>query len=408
MSEDKSTCWYSDDCSAEMNRFYDQYKKSNEEAPHFKVLKELIKDIPKGVSVMDLGCGTAIASEYFTDQKYFGSDLPHIVQGCATRNYPQYKYFYINMVESDLKWISDYDVVLVNGVIDIMEFPLFTLEKLLASCKQWLIIHRQEITENGATHLKRNPSYNSTTYHSIISRHDFNEILKKHGFEIINELTLGFGNWENGGHSFLLRKAKSYALNDMDRKMNEIFGGKKGGVYIECGANDGLAQSNTAFFDFYKNWNGILIEPVYEVFEKCAKNRPSAHTINCALVGPEDAGKEITLRHYKGNNGLLSLIDDHKEEKRTSEEPEYVKSQGMPLNNILDQFSFPKYDLLSLDIEGGEEAALRGIDFDKYYIEWILIERLESSEFNPFIMLDKWYILHSALSPHDYLFRRRN
>ena len=406
--EDKTTCWYSNECSAEMNRFFDQYKASKEEAPHFKVMRKLVDILPKGLKVMDLGCGTSVASEYFIDHQYEGADLIHIINGCAIRNYPQYKYHEVNIVESDLKFISDYDVVLVNGVIDIMEFPMYTLEKLFSNCKDWIIIHRQEISNTQATYLKRNPSYNSTTYHSIINRNDFTNLLNKYNFEIVKELTLDFGNWEDGGHSFLLRKKKSYSLNKIDFKLNEIFGGKTGGIAIEAGANDGISQSNTAFFSFYKNWQTILIEPINEVFQQCAKNRMKDFSFNIALSSPENEGKEKIMRYYKGNNGLLSLLENNKEEKRTTEKPEFISVLCTTLNSILNRFSFEKYDLLSLDLEGGEEDALKGIDFDKHHIEWILIEHLECEDFNPAIYLNKWYVLHSALSEHDFLFKRRS
>ena len=36
---------------------------------------------------------------------------------------------------------------------------------------------------------------------------------------------------------------------------------KKNGFFIELGANDGLFQSNTAFFEKEHEWTGILIEP---------------------------------------------------------------------------------------------------------------------------------------------------
>ena len=44
----------------------------------------------------------------------------------------------------------------------------------------------------------------------------------------------------------------------------------KKGFYIECGANDGVNQSNTWYFEKTK-WKGILIEPVNEVFKELKK-----------------------------------------------------------------------------------------------------------------------------------------
>jgi len=59
---------------------------------------------------------------------------------------------------------------------------------------------------------------------------------------------------------------KSYSLTDskgipLDIKLDKLFNGKTNGVYIELGAFDGITQSNTAYFEFYKEWSGLLIEP---------------------------------------------------------------------------------------------------------------------------------------------------
>ena len=36
----------------------------------------------------------------------------------------------------------------------------------------------------------------------------------------------------------------------------------KNGFYIDCGANDGVNQSNTWYYEKNLGWNGILIEPI--------------------------------------------------------------------------------------------------------------------------------------------------
>ena len=45
------------------------------------------------------------------------------------------------------------------------------------------------------------------------------------------------------------------------------------GFYIECGANDGVNQSNTWYFEKELGWRGLLIEPIGKVFEELKKNR---------------------------------------------------------------------------------------------------------------------------------------
>jgi hypothetical protein len=46
-------------------------------------------------------------------------------------------------------------------------------------------------------------------------------------------------------------------------KLNKIINNKKG-FFIELGENDGLFQSNTAFFEKELDWTGLLIEPSFK------------------------------------------------------------------------------------------------------------------------------------------------
>ncbi len=45
----------------------------------------------------------------------------------------------------------------------------------------------------------------------------------------------------------------------------------KDGFYIECGANDGVNQSNTWYFEKSLNWKRILIEPNKKSFSELKK-----------------------------------------------------------------------------------------------------------------------------------------
>ena len=58
----------------------------------------------------------------------------------------------------------------------------------------------------------------------------------------------------------------------LDKKLNNLIN-KDNGIYIELGANDGLTQSNTAFFEFTRNWQGVLIEPSLNAYNQCIKNK---------------------------------------------------------------------------------------------------------------------------------------
>jgi FkbM family methyltransferase len=325
------------------------------------------------------------------------------------RNYPQYWYRSSDIVADDLSWINEFDICVVNGVIDVMEDHVGVLSKILTHCKEYLIIHRQEITENGTTHTITNGSYGGKTYHSIFNRSDFNEILDKHNFDIIKEIPLEFANWENGGSSFLLRKRRSYALYGMDYKLNDLFDRKESGVFIECGANDGVRQSNTLFLERYKNWSGILIEPVTQQFNWCRENRSSVnHFVNCALVSNEYNSPFADILYTPECYGLMTVVNDERGRKRMVDVGEYHEAQKVPaktLSTVMNEAGITHADLFVLDVEGYELDVLKGCDFDKYKIDYLLIEELGGGTA---IMdyLSPWYTRVSNLSVHDILYKR--
>jgi hypothetical protein len=71
----------------------------------------------------------------------------------------------------------------------------------------------------------------------------------------------------------------------------------------------------------------------------------------------------------------------------------------------LDEHNVKHADLLSLDVEGYEASALRGIDFERHYIEWILVEARYRDDVEA--VLTKLYTLQAELTDRDLLFRRR-
>jgi hypothetical protein len=75
-----------------------------------------------------------------------------------------------------------------------------------------------------------------------------------------------------------------FSANSLDKKMLKYIN-YNNGTYIEVGANDGILQSNTYFFEKKKNWSGLLIEPIYKKFVQLKKNRSRKNFFsNYALV----------------------------------------------------------------------------------------------------------------------------
>jgi FkbM family methyltransferase len=203
----------------------------------------------------------------------------------------------------------------------------------------------------------------------------------------------------------------SYSLHNLDLKLRDYVT-NRGGFFVEAGANDGVSQSNTLFFEKHSGWSGLLIEPVQYLAAQCQINRPNCTTVNAALV-PFDFGKdEIEM----WTCGLMSFVegafkteaetDTHLANSQVVAQPKPLKCivPARSLSEILDEYGISKVDLLSLDVEGFEAQALEGIDFEKHSIENILVEARYRDDVER--VLRPFYRLVAELSPRDMLYRR--
>src|SRR5271167_2003545 len=92
-----------------------------------------------------------------------------------------------------------------------------------------------------------------------------------------------------------------FGLEDLDRLIAEQIPNTPG-TFVELGANDGVDQNNTLYFERL-GWRGVLIEPIPYLFEACVRNRLLAKVFNYACVpfGQEGSIEMISM-------GLMSTI----------------------------------------------------------------------------------------------------
>jgi FkbM family methyltransferase len=198
-----------------------------------------------------------------------------------------------------------------------------------------------------------------------------------------------------------IKKFRNFnADNKLDLKMLEYIN-YENGFFIECGANDGVNQSNTWYYEKKLNWRGVLIEPIPEVFKQLKKNRKSENLFfNNVLKSFNDKRKYIRLIYDK-KDSLITKIESKKNKNTYS-----FRSRAKTLNEILTISKAPKkIDFFSLDVEGDEINVLNGVDFKKYYFKYILIETINLKKvINKLKKFD--YKLKKKLSNIDYLFKK--
>lgn len=210
---------------------------------------------------------------------------------------------------------------------------------------------------------------------------------------------------------------KYYGLHGLDKKL-EAYIDFDHGFYVELGANDGVAQSNTLYFEKERGWHGILIEPILHNFLKCKNNRSKENVMFCAACVSEEYQDKYVRLTYANlmtvPHGVESDIADataHAESGRIylpeGESTVEVMAPARTLTSILDEAKAPfEMDLLSLDVEGAELEVLKGLDHARYKFRYMLIECRDQPALGP--ILDKWgYTLLDKLTQHDYLYAMR-
>ena len=156
-----------------------------------------------------------------------------------------------------------------------------------------------------------------------------------------------------------------FGLNKLDEKLEKYLN-YDGGFFVELGANNGVHQSNTLYYEKFRNWRGVLVEPTLHNFIQCKLNRSVKTRVYCNACTSFDYKDKFVEIIYSNlmsiPRGLESDISDpeaHAKEGRKFlhplEENIIFGALAKPLNQILMDAKAPaRIDFLSLDVEGAE------------------------------------------------------
>ena len=179
----------------------------------------------------------------------------------------------------------------------------------------------------------------------------------------------------------------SMSIHGLEDKFINIIGHKKNGFYIELGANNGINQSNTFKLQKILHWDGILIEPNPTLAHECVINRSFARSpqVSCAACVPfgyeehfveiVDFGLMSVAKNLDIDSQAIKAFHHNAINYKNNRKTFVYGAVAKTLNEILLTHNAPaNIDFLSLDVEGNEESVLRGIDFDHFSFNFILVE----------------------------------
>ncbi len=231
-------------------------------------------------------------------------------------------------------------------------------------------------------------------------------------FQIVLKIRLKFSNiWLVNKFSFF----RYFALNSIDIEIEQILN-YENGYFIEIGANNGINQSNTLYFEKFKGWHGLLIEPHPKLFYQLQKNRSRESTcINAACISFSFKNKSIKMMYSDLMTTSLeafNVLPNSTEHallgsKFLVGKPSEFIAESKTMHQILEEVKAPKrVDLFSLDVEGSEFEVLSGIDHEVYRFSLICVETSDITRMTEY-MAGLNYELVKQITHHDLFFKDR-
>lgn len=122
----------------------------------------------------------------------------------------------------------------------------------------------------------------------------------------------------------------------------------RSGFFVEIGANDGFALSNTVYLEEQFGWNGLLVEANPQYLDSLKKR--TAKSVIAAVVEKDGYYDFCSAGLYGGVAALL----DKTHEKRT-QNTSCIRVWGTTLERVLEENGAPEIiNFISIDVEGAE------------------------------------------------------
>jgi FkbM family methyltransferase len=174
-----------------------------------------------------------------------------------------------------------------------------------------------------------------------------------------------------------------YSQFGEDKILFDIFQKKTDGVCVEVGANNGVDDSNSYFFEKI-GWKCVLVEPNPSLCREIRASR-NALLYECAA---SNRNGTITLHVVEGTERSdgLSTISMNKENleriKSLGFASRPVQVRTMTMDEILKDARIETIDFISIDVEGHEYEVLEGFSLEKWKPAIILTEDNSNFEDN--------------------------
>jgi FkbM family methyltransferase len=192
-----------------------------------------------------------------------------------------------------------------------------------------------------------------------------------------------------------------------DKIVDEYFHAKRHGVFVDIGAYDGLTFSNTLMLERERDWTGICIEPLPDVFAKMEKNRRCICLQACIGNREEGEVEFLAVRSEADRTRMLSGVlseYDPRHLVRVDEElnqfggtKSVIRVPMRHLHSVLHDHGIGNVDYLSIDTEGSELLILRSTILSAIGNPCVTVENNYNDPSIDAVLRDQGYRLHTSI-----------
>ena len=192
-----------------------------------------------------------------------------------------------------------------------------------------------------------------------------------------------------------------------DHLVDQYFGGKRGGVFVDIGAYDGVTFSNTLMLERDRGWTGICIEPLPDVFAVLRQSRQCVCVQACMGNREEAAVDFLSVQSPATPTRMLSgVVSEYDPRHRTRVDTEVGRFGGSTsvirvpmrhLHRLLQEHGLSRVDYLSIDTEGSELLILRSTILSAIGSPCVTVENNYDDPAIHEALAAQGYVLHTAI-----------
>lgn len=158
-----------------------------------------------------------------------------------------------------------------------------------------------------------------------------------------------------------------YSQYDEELFIRDFFGTRRGGFFVDVGANDYRRYNNTYFLETTLGWSGIAVDALQEFAADYRRYRPRTKFFTFFVADVSDSDVEFWAAD---DESLLASSD----RGLAGGNARSRRVLTITLTDLLSRNGVSKVDFLNMDIELAEPKALAGFDVARFRPDLVCIE----------------------------------